>query len=229
MDPIRGSQRALTEFQSQSTLGIRRTGRKHPLAHPALVARPYHPSRCSAGALNAQMWGPPNQKRVESDASACGVLRPTEERSPTVHSPNFYLSFPFVHQPPVLHSQGPAARPVQLARGRAVFRTSPAGSGTTVLSRSSPSPARCRRPRPRCRPGPASCSTLRSWKRRLHPDGNGYWEERLRRWHLHLRRRRFLRLDRWNPPQQARSWAWSPPGRARLLGGGQRRRRVRLR
>src|SRR5664280_1769205 len=44
-------------------------GRNHPLAHPALVARPNHPSRCSAGALNAPMWGPPNQKRVTAASS----------------------------------------------------------------------------------------------------------------------------------------------------------------
>ena len=43
------------------------------------------------------------------------------------------------------------------------------------------------------------------------PDGRGLLAGRLRRRHLHLRRRRLLRLDRQPRPEPSRSSAWPPP------------------
>ena len=62
------------------------------------------------------------------------------------------------------------------------------------------------------------------------PDGRRLLAGGLRRRHLHLRRRRLLRLDRRHAPQRSPSWAWraTPDGRG-LLAGGLRRRHLHLR
>ena len=62
-----------------------------------------------------------------------------------------------------------------------------------------------------------------------HPERQGLLARRLRRRHLHLRRRRVLRLDGRHPPERAHRRHGAHARRQGLLAGGLRRRHLHLR
>ena len=78
------------------------------------------------------------------------------------------------------------------------------------------------------RPAPStSTSPSSAWPPR--PTGDGYWLVASDGGIFTFGDAALLRLDRRHPPQPARSWAWPPPRRPRLLAGGLRRRHLHLR
>ena len=98
------------------------------------------------------------------------------------------------------------------------------GSGVHVQLRSHPGhrarPGHQRPDRPGLRPESGRPAGRQSG--RLSAGGLG-------RWHLHVRRRRLLRIDGRHPPQSAGGGPRVESGRARVLAGGLRRRHLQLR
>ncbi len=211
---------------------------KNPRAHPALIARPYHPSRWPAGALNAQTWGPPNQKRART-ASRIDVGLTDRGKVTRSAFPCLLSQYPF----PPIH-RCPRHAPSQRSPPRRDFPRHP-GTFTDPAST-----RRChrrghrrragsyrRRPLPvPFRPGRGRAPhRFRHATQRAHR-GRGGRAGRIRLLVGRCRRRRLLlragglpRLHRLPDPQCAHRGHRRHSRRWGLLGSGLRRWGVRLR